>query len=74
MNNNTVKISKQELLEIEMFGPHDLLTKIEPCAYCKDNFWKSDLYYTAQSFVCYNCARNHLQINTQTVHNQKFLL
>lgn len=51
----TTKILEKEIIEIEKYGPSNLLVKIDQCNKCKNYFYRIDMIKIGNKFNCIEC-------------------
>jgi len=56
----STKILEKEILEIEQFGPADLLLKIGQCSCCKSYFYHVDMVKIEKNIFCAECSVDKL--------------
>jgi len=49
------KINRDEIAEIEDFGPYSLFYELDFCPVCKEYYYKQDMKQVKKRFVCIAC-------------------
>lgn len=51
-----ISFSEKEILQIEEFGPHNLLYKIAACKICERYLYKEDMRTIRTGYICDSCS------------------